>query len=211
MCVCVVVGSGLLPGWRFVESFWGSFFPLWFLPLWVLNGKFVITFIRFVDDLIKVFCGEFLLGSGCCVCSCMSEVVCGSVSCVNHVGLLVKVLRRGGQRLGPDVLGVQGVVVETQSVLGPCTNDPTMGVVIDGVLLVVAPHCAVTVLFFSEGAFGTPSAEDGVPASEADSRCEVFHNALHVIHASACVDARPSLQVPSGEVCPDLLMHVECR
>ena len=108
-------------------------------------------------------------------------------------GLLVEVLRRGGQRLGPDVLGVQGVVVETQSVLGPCANDPAVGVVIDGVLLVVAPHRAVAVLFLSEAAFDTPSAEDGVPASETDSRCEVFHNALQVIHASACVDARPSL------------------
>ena len=112
------------------------------------------------------------------MCSCMSEVVCGTVDCVDHVGLLVEVLRRGGQRLGPDVLGVQGVVVETQSVLGPCANDPAVGVVIDGVLLVVAPHRAVTVLFLPESALGAPSSKDSVPASEADSRCEVFHNAL---------------------------------
>ena len=62
-CVAVVIGLGLLPGCGFVESFWRSFFPLWFLAVQVFKGEFVVTFVRFVDDLVKVFCCESLLGS----------------------------------------------------------------------------------------------------------------------------------------------------
>ena len=88
-CVSVVVGSSLLPGWGFVGSFWGSCFPLWFLAVRCLEGEFVVSFVRFVDDLVQVFCGESLLGGGCCVCTCVSEVVCGTVCSVDHVGLFV--------------------------------------------------------------------------------------------------------------------------
>ena len=49
-----------------------------------------------------------------------------------------------------------------------------------------------------------------MPACEADSWREVFHDALQVAHASACVDAWPSFQVPESEVCPYLFVHVEC-
>ena len=177
-CVVVVIGLGLLPGCGFVESFRSSFFPLWFLAVQVVKGEFVVTFVRFVDDLVKVFCCESLLGSGCSVCSCMSEVVCGTVGCVDHVGLFVEVFRRGGQRLGPYVLGVQWVVVKTQSFLCPRANDPAVCVVIDGVLLVVTSHRAVTVVFLPKSPLGAPSPQDGVPASEADSRREVSHDAL---------------------------------
>ena len=177
-CVVVVIGLVLLPGCGFVESFWRSFFPLWFLAVRRFKGKFVVTFIRFVDDLIKVFCCESLLGSGCCVCSCMSEVVSGTVCGIDHVCLFVEVFRRGGQRLCPYVLGVQWVVVKTQSLLCPRANDPAVCVVIDGVLLVVAPHRAVAVVFLPKPPLGAPSPQDGVPASEADSRREAFHDAL---------------------------------
>ena len=130
--------------------------------------------------------------------------------CVDHVGLFVEVFRRGGQRLGPYMLGVQWVVVKTQSLLCPIADDPAVCVVIDGVLLVVASHRAVTVVFLPKSALRTPSQQDGVPASEADSRREVFHDALQVVHAPACVNARPSLQMPKSKACPDLFMHVEC-
>ena len=93
-------------------------------------------------------------------------------------GLVCGDFRRGGKRLGPYVLGVQWVVVKTQSLLCPRADDPAVCVVIDGVLLVVASHRAVTVVFLPESALGAPSSKDGVPASEADSRCDVFHNAL---------------------------------
>ncbi len=83
--------------------------------------------------------------------------------------------------------------METQPVLGPCANDPAVCVVVDGILLLVAPHGAVTVLFLSEAAFGAPSTKDGVPACKADSWREVFHNTLEVVHAPACVNARPAL------------------
>lgn len=43
-------------------------FPLWFLAVRCLEGELVAPFVRFADDLVKVFCGEFLLGGGCCVC-----------------------------------------------------------------------------------------------------------------------------------------------
>ena len=49
-----------------------------------------------------------------------------------------------------------------------------------------------------------------MPTREADSWREVFHDALQVAHASACVDAWPSFQVPESEVCPYFFVHVEC-
>ena len=85
----VAVGSGLVPGWGLVGSFGGSCFPLRVFPLRVFQGEFVLTFVCFVDNLVKVFCGESLLGGGCCVCTCVSEVVCGPVCGVDHVGLFV--------------------------------------------------------------------------------------------------------------------------
>ena len=81
--------------------------------------------------------------------------------------------------------------MKTQSLLCPRADDPAVCVVIDGVLLVVTSHRAVTVVFLPKSALGAPSPQDGVPASEADSRREVFHDALQVVHASACVNARP--------------------
>ena len=89
------------------------------------------------------------------------------------------------------MLGVQWVVVKIQSFLNPRANDPAVCVVVDGVLLVVTTHRAVTVVFLPESALGAPSPQDGVPASEADSRREVFHDALQIVHASACMNARP--------------------
>ena len=88
------------------------------------------------------------------------------------------------------MLGVQWVVVKTQSLLCPRADDPAVCVVIDGVLLVVASHRAVTVVFLPESALGAPSPQDGVPAGEADSRREVAHDALKILHASAAVNAR---------------------
>ena len=146
-----------------------------------------------MDDLVKVFCGESLLGGGCCVCTCVSEVVCGPMCRVDHVGLFVEVFRCGGQCLCPHVPGVHGVVVEIQPFLRPCANGPAVCVVIDGVLLVVATHRAVAVVFLSEAPFGAPSAKHRVPAREADSWCEVFHDAPQVVHAPACMNTRPSL------------------
>ena len=108
----------------------------------------------------------------------MSEVVCGTVRCVDHVGLFLQVFRCGGQRLGPYMLGVQWVVVKAQSVLCPRANDPAVCVVVDGVLLVVTAHRSVTVLFLPKSALGAPSPQDGVPASEADPRREVSHHEL---------------------------------
>ena len=49
-----------------------------------------------------------------------------------------------------------------------------------------------------------------MPACEADSWREVFHDALQVAHASACVNAWPTFQMPEGKVCSDLFVHVEC-
>ena len=144
-----------------------------------------------MDDLVQVFRGESLLGGGCCVCTCVSEVVCGPVCRVDHVGLFVEVFRCSGQCLCPHVLGVHGVIVEIQPFLRPCANDPAVCVVVDGVLLVVTSHRAVTVVFLPESALGAPSPQDGVPASEADSRREVAHDALKILHASAGVNARP--------------------
>ena len=100
--------------------------------------------------------------------------------------------------------------MEIQPFLRPCANDPAMCVVVDGVLLVVATHRAVAVVFLSEAPFGEPSAKHCVPAREADSWREVFHDALQVAHASACVDTWPSFQVPESEECPYFFVHVEC-
>ncbi len=90
--------------------------------------------------------------------------------------------------------------MEAQPVLGPCANDPAMCVMVDGVLLLFAPHCAVAVLLLSEAASGAPSAKDGVPACEADPWCKVFLNALEVANAPACVNPRPAFQLPAAEV-----------
>ena len=153
-----------------------------------------------MDDLVQVFRGESLLGGGCCVCSSVSEVGCGPVWCVDHVGLFVEVFRCSGQCLCPHVLGVHGVIVEIQPFLRPCPNDPAVCVVVDGVLLVVTTHRAVAVVFLPEAPFGAPSAKHRVPAREADSWREVFHNALQVVHAPACVNAGPSFQMPKSKV-----------
>ena len=100
--------------------------------------------------------------------------------------------------------------MEVQPFLRPRADDPAVCVVVDGVFLVVTTHRAVAVVSLSESALGAPSAKDGVPTREADSWREVLHNALQVVHAPACVDARPSWQMPKSKVCPDLFMHVEC-
>ena len=91
-CVVVVVVLVLSLVSGFSRLFWRSSFfcfPLWFLAVRCLEGEFVVSFVRFVDDLVQVFCGESLLGGGCCVCTCVSEVVCGTVCSVDHVGLFV--------------------------------------------------------------------------------------------------------------------------
>ena len=111
-----------------------------------------------MDDLVQVFCGESLLGGGCCVCTCVSEVVRGPVCRVDHVCLFVEVFRCSGQCLCPYVPGVQGVVVEIQPFLRPCADDPAVRVVVDGVFLVVTSHRAVAVVFLPETALGAPSA-----------------------------------------------------
>ena len=100
--------------------------------------------------------------------------------------------------------------MEIQPFLRPCANDPAVCVVVDGVLLVVATHRAVAVVFLSEAPFGAPSAKHRVPAREADSWCEVFHDAPQVVHAPTCMNARPSLQMPKCKMCPDFFVHVEC-
>ena len=64
-CPCSVVGVWVL--WIDLEVFFFGF-PMWFLAVWCLEGEFVVSFVRFVDDLVQVFCGESLLGGGCCVC-----------------------------------------------------------------------------------------------------------------------------------------------
>ena len=87
--------------------------------------------------------------------------------------------------------GVQGVVVEIQPFLCPCADDPAVSVVVDGVFLVFATHRTVAVVSLPETALGAPPAKYGVPACEADPWREVFHDALEVVHASACVNARP--------------------
>ena len=111
-----------------------------------------------MDDLVQVFRGEFLLGGGCCVCTCVSEVVCGTVCRVDHVGLFVEVFRCSGQCLCPHVPGVQGVVVEIQPFLRPRADDPAVCVVVDGVFLVVTSHRAVAVVSLPETALCAPSA-----------------------------------------------------
>ena len=68
--------------------------------------------------------------------------------------------------------------MEIQPLLSPRANDPAMCVVVDGVFLVVASHRAVAVVFLPDTALGAPSAENCVPACEADSWREVFHDAL---------------------------------
>ena len=100
--------------------------------------------------------------------------------------------------------------MEIQPFLSPRANDPAVCVVVDGILLVVATHRAVAVKFLSESSLGAPSTKDGVPTREADTWREVFHDALQVAHAPACVDAWPSFQVPESEVCPYFFVHVEC-
>ena len=144
------------------------------------------------------------------MCTCVSEVVRGTVCRVDHVGLLVEVFRCGGQRLCPYVLGVHGVVVEIQPFLRPCADNPAMCVVLDGVLLVVATHRTVAVVFLPKTPLGAPSAKHGVPAREADSWREVLHDALQVVYAPVSVDAGPSFQMPKSKVYPDLFVHVEC-
>ena len=160
-CVVVVVVLALLLVCGFSGLFWRSSFfcfPLWFLAVRCLEGEFVVSFVRFVDDLVQVFCGESLLGGGCCVCTCVSEVVCGTVCRVDHVGLFVEVFRCSGQCLCPHVPGVQGVVVEIQPFLRPRADDPAVCVVVDGVFLVVTSHRAVAVVSLPETALCAPSA-----------------------------------------------------
>ena len=111
-----------------------------------------------MDDLVQVFRGESLLGGGCCVCSSVSEMVCGTICCVDHVGLFVEVFRCSGQCLCPHVPGVQGVVVEIQPFLRPRADDPAVRIVVDGVFLVVTSHRAVAVVPLPETALGAPSA-----------------------------------------------------
>ena len=111
-----------------------------------------------MDDLVQVFRGESLLGGGCCVCTCVSEVVCGTVCGVDHVCLFVEVFRRGGQCLRPHVLGTQWVVVEVQPFLRPRADDPAVCVVVDGVFLIVTPHRTVAVVSLPETALCAPSA-----------------------------------------------------
>ena len=112
--------------------------------------------------------------------------------------------------MGPDVLGVDGIVVKSQPVAGPVSDDGAEGVVVDGVFLVLTSHGAVEVHFLAEPSPCAPSAEYSVPAREADSGCNIFHDAFNVVDASSCVDPWPPLYVPFVEVFADPLLHVEC-
>ena len=91
-CVVVVFVLGLSSVCGFLRLCWVSFFassPFRAFAVRGLEGELVVAFVRLVDDLVQVFSGESLLSGGCCVCSCVSEVVCGPVCCVYHVGLFV--------------------------------------------------------------------------------------------------------------------------
>ena len=112
--------------------------------------------------------------------------------------------------MGPYMLGVDGVVVKSQPVAGPVSDDGGECVVVDGVFLVFTPQCAVAVEFFAEASPGAPSAEYGVPTCEPYSGGHVFHDILEVVDASSGVDAWPPRKVPFGQVLPDPFLHVEC-
>ena len=92
-CVFVVVVLVLSLVFGFSRWFWGTFcfaaFSFLLAVVWGLEGEFVVAFVRLVDDLVQVFCGELLLGVGGCVCACVAEVVCGTICCVDHVCLFV--------------------------------------------------------------------------------------------------------------------------
>ena len=111
--------------------------------------------------------------------------------------------------MGPNVFGVNGVVVESQTVAGPVSDDGAECVMVDGIFFVFAPKCAVAVEFLSETSSRAPPAKDGVPASEADSRGHVFHDVFKVIDASSGVDPRPTQKVPFGQMLSDPFLHVE--
>ena len=108
------------------------------------------------------------------------------------------------------MLGVEGVVVESQPVAGPVSDNGAESVVFDGVFLDFTPQCAVAVEFVAEASSGAPSAEYGVPTCEPYSGGHVFHGALEVVDASPGVDTWPPHEVPFGQVLPDPFLHVEC-
>ena len=112
--------------------------------------------------------------------------------------------------MGPDVLGVDGIIVEPQPVAGPVSDNGANSVVFDGVFPVFTPQCAVAVEFFAEASPGAPSTEYAVPTCEPNSGGRVFHDILEVVDASPGVDTWPPHEVPFGQVLPDPFLHVEC-
>ena len=110
----------------------------------------------------------------------------------------------------PDVFGVDGVVCDAQPVACPIPDNRTERIVVDGVLLVLTSHGTVAVHFVAESPPCAPSAKYGVPAREADSGCNVLHDAFDVVDASSGMDPGPPLKVPFAEVVADPFLHVEC-
>ena len=84
------------------------------------------------------------------------------------------------------------VVVELESCGGPSSDYGASGVVVDGVLVVLAPEEACVVGFFAEPGCGAPSPEDGVPTCESDSRSKVGHDDFEIVWASCGVDSGPT-------------------
>ena len=91
------------------------------------------------------------------------------------------------------MFGVDGVVRDAQPVASPVPDNRTKRVVIDGVFLVLTSHGAVAVHFFAASPHSAPSAKYGVPAREADSGCNVLHDAFDVVDASSGMDPGPHL------------------
>ena len=151
----------------------------------------MVPLVRGVYHLVEVFGGELLLCEVVDVGSCMSKVVGGSVCGVYHVCLFEGVFGGGVQGLSPDVFGVNGVVVEAQSVACPVPDDGAEGVMVDGVFFVFTSQGAVAVPLFPKTPPSAPSAEDGVPAREPNPGGHVFHDILEVVDATPGVDAWP--------------------
>ena len=145
-----------------------------------------------MHHLVKVFGGKLLLREVVDVGSCMSEVVGGSVCGVYHVCLFEGVFGGSVQGLSPDVFGVNGIVVEAQSVACPVPDDGAEGVMVDGVFFVFTSQGAVAVPFFPKTPPCAASTENGVPAREANPGGHVFHDVFKVVDAPSGVDPWPA-------------------
>ena len=140
----------------------------------------------------------------------VAEVVRGPVGGVDHVSGLEQIRIGEVVCLGPNVFAVEWVELELEPVLGPLPNRLAMGVMFQGVFLLLAAKDTKPSAAGVESTGRAPTTMDGVPDRETNPRSQVLENTFEVVLASGGQQARPTRKLPDRQFLSEVLVHVVC-